>query len=139
MDYLSLLREYRHLRAWFDLLLKRNLRVWGRITCEFEGRRVVGSALAAEGFDPDSERPASKEEADAISLFSGLNQTAMDYYDAHRRQIESELTLLVAKNGELPPAVEEGRIFSWERTGLRLDAIKREGLKVYMRKGVREA
>ena len=139
LDYLLLLRDYRHLRGWFDLLLQRNLRIWGQITCEFEGRRVVHGALAAAEFDPDSEHPSNKAEADAIGLFQSLNQPALDYFETHKRLIESELTLFVAQNGEFPPAVEEGRIFSWQRAGLRLDAIKREGMKVYMRKGVREA
>jgi hypothetical protein len=139
LDYLQYLAAYRHLRTWFDLLIQRNLRTWGRITCDYENRNVANSALTAATFDPESEHPATKEEADAIALFGSLNQSALDYYAANRRQIESELTMFVAKNGEFPPAVEEGRIFAWERTGLDRDRIKKEGLKLYMRRGVREA
>ncbi|MCH8843878.1 MAG: AAA family ATPase [SAR324 cluster bacterium] len=138
-DYLKILKDDKHLRAWFDLLITRNLRVWGQITCEYEGYKVVGSVLPTAEFNPDSEHPDSKEEADAIAIFVDTNHASANYLDAHRRQIESELTLFVAKRGELPPAVEEGRIFSWQRTGLNPDKTKREGLKLYMRKGVQEA
>ena len=95
--------------------------------------------MGAPACDPEGEPPANKAEADAMALFGSLNQPALDYYAANRRQIESELTMFVAKNGELPPAVEEGRIFAWERTGLERERIKKEGLKLYMRKGISEA
>lgn len=137
-DFLLLLRDYRHLGQWFDLLLQRNLRVWDRVTCEFEGRRVVGSVLPAPRFDPDSEQPANKAEADSLTVFHECDQPAVHYYEAHRQQIESELTMFVANGGEFPPAVEEGRIFNWEGLDLNLERVKKEGLKLYMRKGVRE-
>jgi MoxR-like ATPase len=138
-DYLFVLRDYKHLSRWFSALINRNLRIWGRVTCQFRNKTVVDSRLEAAEFKPENENPASKEEAEAISLFRQLNQPCADYYGAHGPQLESELMLFVAKSGEFPPAVEDGGIFGlYEITG-DLQRIKRDGLKQYMRQGVREA
>ena len=75
----------------------------------------------------------------AISLFNQMNQPCLDTYGAHSQQIESELTMFVAKNGEFPPAVEDGGIFGLHEVGTDLQRVKREGLKLYMRQRVREA
>jgi MoxR-like ATPase len=123
-DYLFVLRDYRHLSRWFALLITRNLRVWGRVTCQFRNRTVVGSQLETAEFRPESEAPGNKEE---------------DYASAHNPQIESELTLFVAKNGEFPPAVEDGGIFGLHELSADLQRVKRDGLKQYMRQGHREA
>ena len=138
-DYMTLLQDDSYLGAWFDLLITRNLRIWGGITCEYEGFKVVRSILPAPEFNPDSEAPKTKEEADAIAAFNALNLPARDYLDGHRKQIESALTLFVAKRGDFPPAVEEGRIFSWQRFGMKPERIKKEGLKLYMRRETPEA
>ncbi|MEE8396570.1 MAG: AAA family ATPase [bacterium] len=138
-DYLTVLRDYRHLREWFSLLINRNLKVWGRVTCEFRNRSVRGSILEMEDFSPENEAPASKAEADAISRFHALTQPALDYYESNIAHIESELHHFVAKNGEFPPAVEDGGIFSLFEVHTDVAKIKREGLKLYMRKAVREA
>jgi hypothetical protein len=138
-DYLFVLREYRHLREWFALLIKRNLRVWGRVTCDYRNLTVVGSALPAAEFKPDAEQPESKEQAESIQVYRSLSQPALDYYDGHVTHIESELTHFVAKNGEFPPAVEDGGIFGLHEVRTDLDKVKREGLKLYMHKTVREA
>ena len=55
------------------------------------------------------------------------------------KHIESELTMFVAQNGELPPGVEHGGIFSLYEVHTDVAKIQRDGLKLYMRKGVREA
>jgi hypothetical protein len=47
--------------------------------------------------------------------------------------------MIVARGGDLPPAVEEGGIFGLHEVHTDLQKIKREGLKLYMRKMVREA
>ncbi|HKI99291.1 MAG TPA: AAA family ATPase [bacterium] len=138
-DYLFVLRDFRHLREWFGLLIGRNLGVWGRVTCDYRNLTVLGSVLAAPEFKPDNEAPASKEEAESIQLYRSLTQPALDYYDGHVAHIESELTHFVAKNGEFPPAVEDGGIFGLHEVQTDLARIKREGLKLYMRKTVREA
>ncbi|MCZ6531360.1 MAG: AAA family ATPase [SAR324 cluster bacterium] len=138
-DYLRVLRDYRHLRQWFALLIKRNLMVWGRLTCEFLNKTVTGSILPAAGFSPENENPSSKEEAESIAVFNSFTQPALDYYESNLTLVESELTLFVAKSGELPPAVEDGGIFSLYEVHSDLDKIKKEGLKLYMRKAVREA
>ena len=138
-DYLRVLQDYRHLRQWFSLLIERNLKVWGRITCDFLNKTVRESILPAPDFSPEKETPDSKEEADSIAVFNSLTQPALDYYEGHLTQLESELTLFVAKNGELPPAVEEGGIFSLYEVHSDVDRIKKEGLKLYMRKTMREA
>ena len=70
---------------------------------------------------------------------SALTQPALDYYEAHLTHLESELIMFVAKNGELPPAVEDGGIFSLYEIHSDIAKIKREGLKLYMRKDLREA
>lgn len=138
-DYLFVLRDFKHLRQWFALLINRNLQVWDRITCEFRNLTVVGSALPAEEFLPENENPQSKEEAESISIFHSVTQPALDYYDGHLAHIESELTTFVAQSGEFPPAVENGGIFGLHELHTDLEPIKREGLKMYMRKTVREA
>ena len=138
-DYLFVLRDYKHLSRWFSLLINRNLKIWGRVTCEFRNKTVIGSSLEAAEFKPETETPATKEEAEAISLFNQLNQPCLDTYGAHSQQIESELTLFVAKNGEFPPAVEDGGIFGLHEVTADLQRVKREGLKLYMRQHVREA
>jgi MoxR-like ATPase len=138
-DYLFVLRDYRHLREWFGLLIHRNLRVWGRVTCEFRNLTAVGSVLTATEFRPDKEQPESKEEAESIKIFRSLTQPALDYYEAQLAHIESELTHFVAKNGEFPPAVEDGGIFGLHEVKTDLAKVKREGLKLFMRKTVREA
>jgi hypothetical protein len=138
-DYLFVLRDYKHLSRWFSLLINRNLKVWGRVTCQFRNKTVLGSALEAAEFKPESEAPATKEEAEAISLFNRLNQPCLDYSGAHGTQLESELTMFVAKNGEFPPAVEDGGIFGLHEVSFDLQRVKREGLKLYMRQRVREA
>ena len=138
-DYLRVLQDYRHMRQWFSLLIKRNLGVWGRITCTFINKSVRESILPAAEFSPENEAPASKEEAEAIAIFNSFTQPALDYYEGHLTQLESELTMFVAKSGELPPAVEDGGIFSLYEVHSDLDKIKKEGLKLYMRKTVREA
>jgi hypothetical protein len=138
-DYLFVLRDYKHLSRWFSLLINRNLRIWGRVTCQFRNKTVLDSALAAAEFKPENENPVNKEEAEAISLYRQLNQPCVDYYGAHGPQIESELMLFVAKNGEFPPAVEDGGIFGLHEITGDLQRIKRDGLKQYMRQGVREA
>ncbi|MBI4081350.1 MAG: AAA family ATPase [Candidatus Lambdaproteobacteria bacterium] len=138
-EYLAYMREYKHLREWISLCIERNVRVWGRITCAFEHGRVRGSLLPSAEFNPDSETPASRDEAEAIAAFVRLTQPALDYYESHLAQIESELTLFVAKNGELPPAVEDGGLFALSEIHSDLQRIKREGLRVFMRKGMREA
>lgn len=138
-DYLRVLKDYRHLRQWFSLLINRNLAVWGRITCDFLNKSVRESILPAVDFSPENESPANKEEAESIAVFNSFTQPALDYYEGHLDQLESELTLFVAKSGELPPAVEEGGIFSLYEVHSDLDKIKKEGLKLYMRKTVREA
>ena len=138
-DYLFVLRDFQHLRKWFSLLLNRNLKVWGRVTCDFANKSVRRSALSVEDFSPENESPESKEEADAIHVFNSYTQPAMDYYEAHLNHIETELTQFVAENGELPPAVEDGGIFSLYEVHTDMAKIKRNGLKLYMRKNVREA
>ena len=138
-DYLFVLRDFKHLRQWFALLINRNLRVWERITCEFRNLTVVGSALPAGEFLPENENPQSKDDAESISIFHALTQPALDYYDGHLAHIESELTTFVAQSGEFPPAVEDGGIFGLHEVHTDLDRTKREGLKMYMRKTVREA
>lgn len=138
-DYLFVLRDYKHLRQWFALLINRNLQVWDRITCEFRNLTVVGSALPSEEFLPENENPQSKEEAESISIFHTVTQPALDYYDGHLAHIESELTTFVAQSGEFPPAVADGGIFGLHELHTDLERIKREGLKMYMRKTVREA
>jgi MoxR-like ATPase len=138
-DYLFVLRDYKHLSRWFSLLINRNTRVWGRVTCQFRNKTVIGSQLETAEFRPENENPANKEEAEAISLFNQLNQPCVDYYSAHGPQIESELMLFVAKNGEFPPAVEDGGIFGLHEVTGDLQRIKRDGLKQYMRQGHREA
>ena len=138
-DYLFVLRDYRHLREWFALIINRNLRIWGKITCNFRNLTVMGSHVGLVEFKPDKEAPENKEEADAISLFRTLTQPALDYLNANVTHIESDLHSFVARNGEFPPAVEDGGIFGLHEVGMDLKAIKREGLKHYMRKMVREA
>ncbi len=138
-DYLFVLRDYRHLREWFALLITRNLRVWDRVTCNFDGQRVTGSQLPVAAFDPDNEAPQSKEEAESIAEFQALTQAAQDYYESHINQIESELKLFVARSGEFPPAVEDGGMFALHEIHSDLEEIRREGLKLFMRKNVREA
>jgi len=138
-DYLFVLRDFRHLRQWFALLINRNLKVWGRVTCEFRNLTVIGSALGAPEFKPDQESPENKEEAESISIFRTFTQPAVDYYDSHLAHIESEMTAFVAQGGELPPAVEDGGIFGLHEVHTDVAKIKREGLKLYMRKTVREA
>ncbi len=138
-DYLFVLREHRHLRDWFGLLITRNLRVWGRVTCDYRNLTVVGSTLAAPEFRPDVETPGSKEEAESIKIYRSLTQPALDYYDGHVAHIESELIHFVAKNGEFPPAVEDGGIFGLHEVKTDLGRIRREGMKLFMRKTVREA
>ena len=138
-DYLRVLQDYRHLRQWFALLIKRNLVVWGRVTCEFLNKTVTASILPAPEFSPENENPASKEEAESIAVFNSLTQPALDYYEGNLSLLESELAMFVAKSGELPPAVEDGGIFSLYEVHSDLDKIKKEGLKLYMRKAVREA
>jgi MoxR-like ATPase len=138
-DYLFVLRDYRHLRAWFALLIARNLRVWQRVTCEYRNLTVVGSALAIADFRPENENPESKEEAEAITFYRTLSQPAVEYYESHLTHLESELTAFVARNGEFPPAVEDGGIFGLHEVKTDLNRIKREGLKLYLRKDVREA
>ena len=138
-DYLFVLRDYKHLSRWFSLLINRNLRIWGRVTCQFRNKTVTGSLLEAAEFKPENENPANKEEAEAISLYRQLDQPCAEYYGAHGPQIESELMLFVAKNGEFPPAVEDGGIFGLHEVTGDLHRIKRDGLKQYMRQGVREA
>ncbi|MCH9046236.1 MAG: AAA family ATPase [SAR324 cluster bacterium] len=137
-DYLFVLRDFRNLREWFALLINRNLRVWERVTCEYRNLTVVGSALPAAEFKPDKEHPDSKEEAESITVYRALTQPALDYYESHLAHIESELTSFVAKNGEFPPAVEDGGIFGLHELHTDLGKIKRQGLKLYMRKMVRE-
>ncbi|HUJ73573.1 MAG TPA: AAA family ATPase [bacterium] len=138
-DYLFVLRDYRALAHWFDLLIQRNLKVWGRVTCEFRNKTVIGSILALPDFLPEKEAPENKEEAEAIAEYNRLNQPCQDYYGANETHVESELQLFVGKNGEFPPAVEDGGIFGLHEVHLDLQKIKREGLKIYMRKAVREA
>ena len=138
-DYLKVLRNYKNLRQWFSLLIPRNLRVWGRITCSFKNKTVTESVLAVAEFSPENENPTSKEEADSIAVFHALTQPALDYYESHIKHIESELTMFVAQNGELPPGVEHGGIFSLYEVHTDVAKIQRDGLKLYMRKGVREA
>jgi len=138
-DYLFVLRDYKYLRKWFSLLLNRNLKVWGRVTCEFANKSVRGSVLEVEDFSPENEAPESKEEADAIATFHAYTQPAMDYYEAHISHIEAELAQFVAHNGELPPAVEDGGIFSLYEVHTDMNKIKREGLKLYMRKNAQGA
>ena len=134
-----MLQDYRHLRQWFSLLIKRNMEVWGRFTCDFLNKTVQQSILPASEFSPENESPATKEEAESIAVFNAFTQPALDYYEGHLSQLESELTLFVAKSGELPPAVEDGGMFSLYEVHSDLDKIKKEGLKLYMRKTVREA
>ena len=134
-----MLRDYRHLREWFSLLINRTLRVWGKVTARFRNLTVVDSILPATEFLPENESPATKEEDEAIAVFNELTQAAMDYYESHVSHIESELHTFVAKNGEFPPAVEDGGIFGLQEVHTDLDRIKREGLKLYMRKQVHEA
>jgi MoxR-like ATPase len=138
-DYLFVLRDFRHLREWFGLLINRNLRVWGRVTCDYRNLTVVGSVLGATDFKPDKELPDSREEAESIKVYRSLTQSALDYYDSHVSHLESELTHFVAKNGEFPPAVEDGGIFGLHEVKTDLAKVKREGLKLFMRKTVREA
>ncbi|MDH4247589.1 MAG: AAA family ATPase, partial [Deltaproteobacteria bacterium] len=138
-DYLFVLREFRHLRDWFALIINRNLRIWGKITCNFRNLTVMSSHVGVTEFKPDKETPESKEEADAIHLFRSLTQPALDYFDAHVKHLEADLHAFVSRNGELPPAVEDGGIFGLHEVSMDLKVIKREGLKHYMRKMVREA
>jgi MoxR-like ATPase len=138
-DYLFVLRDFRHLREWFGLLIARNLRVWGRVTCEYRNLTVVGSTLPTAEFKPDKELPESREEAESIKVYRALTQPALDYYDGHLAHLESELTHFVAKNGEFPPAVEDGGIFGLHEVKTDLARVKREGIKLFMRKTVREA
>ena len=138
-DYLFVLRDHKHLREWFALLISRNLQIWGRITCEFRNLTVMGSALGLEEFRPENENPDSKEEAEAIKRFQAFTQPAMDYYESHLVHVESELVQFIAQSGEFPPAVEDGGIFGLHEVHTDLEKIRREGLKLYMRKSVREA
>ena len=138
-DYLFVLRHYKHLREWFALVISRNLQIWGRITCEFRNLTVVGSALSLEEFRPENESPDSKEEAEAIKRFQAFTQPAMDYYESHLVHVESELVQFIAQSGEFPPAVGDGGIFGLHEVHTDLEKIRREGLKLYMRKSVREA
>ena len=138
-DYLFVLRDYKHLREWFALLISRNLQIWDRITCEFRNLTVVGSALGLEEFRPENESPGTKEEAEAIKRFQAFTQPAMDYYESHLVQVESELVQFIAQSGEFPPAVEDGGIFGLHEVHTDLEKTRREGLKLYMRKSVREA
>ena len=132
-DYLYVLREYKHLRHWFDLLLKRNLQVWERITCSYRDGKVHGSPLFPTDFDPDNENPGSKEEVQAIVAYATHTAAAKDYYATNLTHIEAELTMFVGKSGELPPAVEDGGIFGEQEFHTDLVQIKREGLKLYRR------
>jgi hypothetical protein len=138
-DYLHFVREYRHLHAWFSLLTARNLKVWGELTCRFRNKTVIASILPAKEFLPEKEIPESKEEAESIREFHRYTQPALDYYEAHVTHIESELTSVVARGGDLPPAVEDGGIFGLHEVHTDLQKLKREGLKLYARKLVREA
>lgn len=138
-DYLYVLREYRHLKEWFALLINRNMKVWGRITAYYRNLTVLESQLPAKEFKTDNENPESKEEAESLSLFHTLTQPALEYYDANLTHVESELVAFVAKNGEFPPAVEDGGIFGLHEVHTDMSKLKREGLKHYMRKEVREA
>jgi MoxR-like ATPase len=138
-DYLFVLRDYRHLREWFGILIGRNLHVWGRVTCDYRNLTVLGSILPATEFKPDQEHPESKEEAESIQVYRRFTQPALDYYSGHVGQLESELTHFVARNGEFPPAVEDGGIFGLHEVQTDLGKIKREGLRLFMRKTVREA
>jgi hypothetical protein len=113
--------------------------VWGRVTCDYRNLTVVGSVLGATDFKPDKELPDSREEAESIKVYRSLTQSALDYYDSHVSHLESELTHFVAKNGEFPPAVEDGGIFGLHEVKTDLAKVKREGLKLFMRKTVREA
>ena len=133
-DYLFVLREYRHLQQWFTLLINRNVRVWDRITCSYRNNVVQHSRLSAAQFNPDQEAPKNKEEAESISVYRALHQPVLDYYESNINQLESELVQFVAKNGEFPPAVEDGGIFGLHEVHSDLVKIKREGLKMYMRK-----
>jgi hypothetical protein len=138
-EYLMLLREYRHLNQWFSLLIARNLKVWGKVTCAFRNKTVIGSSLGVADFLPERENPENKEEAEAIKVYHEYTQPALDYYDANVTHIESELSLFVAKGGELPPAVEDGGIFGLHEVHTDVQKLKREGLKLFMRRSVREA
>lgn len=137
--YLYVLRDFRHLKAWFSLLIKRNYTVWGTVTCRFRNKTIIGSALAVAEFHPENESPATKEEAESIAMYNALSGPAQDFYETNITHIESELIMYVAKNGELPPGVEDGGIFSLFEVHSDLDKIKREGLKLYMRTDMREA
>lgn len=132
-DYLHVLRDYRHLREWFRLLLRRNLTVWERVTCNFNGHLVHNSRLLAQDFDPDNESPASRAEAQAAVVYNTHAQAAREYYESYRTHIETELTRFVAKTGELPPAVEEWGIFGRHELHSDLEQIKAEGLKLFRR------
>ncbi len=138
-DYLFVLRDYRHLNQWFSLLIARNMKVWNTITCGFRNKTVLGSILPSKEFLPEKENPENKEEAESIAVFRQYTQPALDYYDANVTHIESELTTIVARGGDLPPAVEEGGIFGLHEVHTDVQKVKREGLKLYMRKMVREA
>jgi len=138
-DYLFVLRDYRHLAKWFALLINRNLKVWGRVTCDFRNLTVIGSVLPAADFRPEQEAPESKEEAESIAIFNELTRAALDYFDSSQAHLEAELHTFVARNGEFPPAVEDGGIFGLHEVPLDLTQVKREGLKLYMRKRVQEA
>jgi hypothetical protein len=138
-EYLLFLRDYRHLSQWFSLLITRNLKVWGRVTCGFRNKTVLNSGLPVAEFMPEKETPDSKEEAESIAIFRQHTQPALDYYEANCTHIESELTLFAAKSGDFPPAVEDGGIFGLHEVHTDLQKIKREGLRAYLRKTQREA
>jgi len=138
-DYLFVLRDYRHLREFFALLINRNLKIWGKITCNFRNLTVIGSLHEPADFMPEKEDPENKAEADSITMFKNLTQPAQDYFNANVSHIESELHSFLARNGEFPPAVEDGGIFGLHEFSTDLKKLKREGLKHYMRKMVREA
>ena len=138
-DYLTVLRDYRYLRQWFSLLLRRNIEVWGRVTCSYQNRTVQYAAIEPSTFNPDNEAPSTKEEADAIRQYRLLNQPCVDYFEGHRAQVESELLQFVTRNGEFPPAVDDGGVFSPYEFQVDLPGIKKEGLKLYMRKHAQES
>jgi hypothetical protein len=138
-DYLFVLRDYRHLSRWFSLLIARNLKVWNKVTCNFRNKTVLGSILPAEEFLPEKENPETKEEAESIAVFHQHSQPAFEYYEENLTHIESELSLFVTRGGDLPPAVEDGGIFGLQEVHTDVQRLKREGLKLYMRKMVREA
>ncbi len=90
-------------------------------------------------FRPENESPETKEEAEAIQRFKAYTQPATEYYESNLVHIEAELIRFVSQGGELPPAVEDGGIFGLHEVHTDLEKIRKEGLKLYMRKTVREA